>query len=242
MAGNPVGVQGARLTRRSRGDRGSMAAQPIPGPTSLSRRPPCMGITRRRTGRMPHSADVTRLLAEWRNGNAHAVDSLFRLIYTELHRMARGQRRRMWSVDTLNTTALVHEAYLKLIDQSEPNWEGRAHFLAVASTAMRHILINYAEGKRTRKRGGDLREVTLDDAHGPADGRVESLLAIQQALVQLDDLDPRLVRIVDCRFFGGLTEPEIACALGVTERTVRREWRKAKAVLSRTLSSRSATN
>jgi RNA polymerase sigma factor (TIGR02999 family) len=201
-----------------------------------------MRITPQQTGAASHSTAITLLLAEWRNGNAEAVDRLFGLIYSELYRMARGQRRRMWSIDTLNTTALVHEAYLKLIDQSGQNWEDRAHFLAVASTAMRHILINYAERKRTRKRGGDWRQVTFDDAPGTTDGRVESLLAIQQALVHLADLDPRLVRIVDCRFFGGLTEPEIACVLGITERTVRREWSKAKAVLAKALSSGDATH
>jgi RNA polymerase sigma factor (TIGR02999 family) len=188
------------------------------------------------------NGEITGLLAEWRNGCSEARHTLFSLVYAELRGMARGHRRRMWAVDTLNTTALVHEAYLKLVDHSAPSWEDRSHFLAVASTAMRHILINYAERKRTQKRGGDRCEVTFDDAFGMSDGRIDSLLTIQQALGTLDRLDPRLTKIVDCRFFGGLSEAEIACVLGVTERTVRREWSKAKAVLAKALASASATN
>ncbi len=188
-------------------------------------------------GPLVRAGEITVLLGEWRSGCSHAPNSVFSHVYAELRKMARGQRRRFWGVDTLNTTALVHEAYLKLVDCSEPSWENRAHFLAAASTAMRHILINYAERKRARKRGGDWREVTFDDAAQTGDSRVDALLSIQQALVILDRLDPRLTRIVDCRFFGGLSESEIACALGVTERTVRRDWQKAKAVLAKALAS-----
>jgi RNA polymerase sigma factor (TIGR02999 family) len=183
---------------------------------------------------MPGS-EITVLLDEWRGGRSEARDSLFSLVYAQLRKIARSQRRRFGGLDTLNTTALVHEAYLKLVDCSEPSWENRAHFLAAASTAMRHILINYAERKRALKRGGDWHEVTLDDAAAASDARIDALLSIQQALAILDRLDPRLTQIVDCRFFGGLSESEIACVLGVTERTVRRDWRKAKAVLAKTL-------
>jgi RNA polymerase sigma factor (TIGR02999 family) len=181
------------------------------------------------------SSEISVLLREWRGGRSAARDDLFGHAYAELRKMARCQRRRSWNVETLNTTALVHEAYLKLVDCSAQNWENRAHFLATAATAMRHILINYAERKRALKRGGDWREVSLADAAQRGGGRLETLLAIQQALVVLDRLDPRLTQIVDCRFFGGLSESEIACVLGVTERTVRRDWRKAKAVLAKML-------
>jgi len=164
------------------------------------------------------------------------MDTLFPLVYEELRRIARRQRRRI-SSDTLDTTALVHEAYLKLIDQKQASWQDRAHFFAVSAIAMRQILINYAERKHAQKRGGDWRRVTFNDALGPPGGQgAETLLAVDEAMKHLKEVDARLAQIVEYRFFGGLTEVEIGCVLGLSERTVRREWSKAKAFLSRALS------
>ncbi len=184
---------------------------------------------------MTSAGEVTQLLQSWRDGNAEAPDRLFHLVYTELHARARSQRRRSWSLNTLDTTALVHESYLKLIGQSNVVWLDHTHFLAVASTAMRHIIINYAQRNQTNKRGGDWQRVTLDEACSQDKLCSDSLIAIEQALSQLDTVDPRLARIVEYRFFGGLSEKEIASVLKVTERTVRREWRKAKALLASSL-------
>lgn len=175
------------------------------------------------------------MLLDWRNGRAEAPDGLFPRVYDELRRIARGQLRRAWSMDTLNTTSLVHEAYIKLVDQTQAQWQDRAHFFAVSATAMRHIMLNYAEKKSARKRGRDWRRVTFDEALLTAGERAETLIALNDALKELASLDARLATIVEYRFFGGLTEGEIGCVLGVTERTVRREWAKAKAFLSQSL-------
>ena len=155
---------------------------------------------------MATPGEITTLLSQWRSGDVEAMNRLFKLVYGEMYEIARNQRRRVWSNHTLDTTALVHETFLKLHGQAKAEWENRAHFLAVAATAMRHILINYAEQKRTQKRGGDWYRVTLNEAGAAAGARAESLLAIEQALTQLENLDPRLARIVEYRFFGGLTE------------------------------------
>jgi RNA polymerase sigma factor (TIGR02999 family) len=184
---------------------------------------------------MEEAGEVTQLLEAWRAGNAQAPDQLFNLLYRDLHARAHSQRRRAWSTDTLDTTALVHESYLKLLGQSQTPWKNHTHFLAVASTAMRHIIINYAKRGQADKRGGNWQQVTYDEGGLSRHESTHSLLAIEQALVRLDRIDPRLARIVEYRFFGGLTESEIARVLEVTERTVRREWRKAKAVLASAL-------
>ena len=185
---------------------------------------------------MSGSGDITTLLASWKSGQATAMNALFPLVYEELRRISRRQRRRVWS-GTMDTTALVHEAYLKLVDQKQAGWQDRAHFFAVSAIAMRQILINYAESKRTQKRGGNWRRVTFDDARGsPVTHGAETLLAVDEAMERLRKVDERLASIVEYRFFGGLTEAEIGCVLGLSERTVRREWRKARAFLSSTLS------
>lgn len=184
---------------------------------------------------------VTRLLGEVRGGDRHALGELFALVYDELQLLARRQRRR-WNGDyTLNTTALVHEAYLKLVDQSRIGVESRAHFFALASRAMRHILCNYARAKRARKRGGDLERVPLDDQQVPA-GRAAPpdetsvlLAALGDALRRLEELEPRRARVVECRFFGGMTVEETATALGVSPRTVKRDYAMAQAWLQREL-------
>ena len=186
---------------------------------------------------MASDSGITTLLRQWRNGDEGAGNRLFPLVYAQLSDIAHSHRRRAWALDTLDTTALVHEAYLKLIDQAQSGWENRAHFMAVASTAMRQIVINYVKRKRSQKQGGDWHRVTYDESRAAAVARAESLLIIEQAMTKLEELDPRLARIVEYRFFGGMTEVEIGCVLGVTERTVRREWNKAKAFLARALSS-----
>lgn len=184
---------------------------------------------------MSSSTDVTKLLIDGRNGNADALDEIYPQVYEELYRIARGQLRRMWNMGTINTTALVNEVYLKLVDQTQCQWVDRVHFLALSAKAMRQILINYAEQKRAQKRGGDWQRVTFEDALAAPLINAETLLAVEDVLQQLATLDEGLCRLVELRFFGGLTEAEIACVLGVTERTVRRKWRKAKAVLAHML-------
>jgi RNA polymerase sigma factor (TIGR02999 family) len=138
---------------------------------------------------------------------------------------------------TLSTTALVHEAYLKLVDPSRPGWRDHAHFLALASLAMRHVLVDRARERDTVKRGGEHRRVTLDDERIPADDQAEVVLQLNEALDRLAAWEPRLARVVECRFFGGLTETETAEALGLTVRTVQRDWVKARVLLRRALES-----
>jgi RNA polymerase sigma factor (TIGR02999 family) len=169
---------------------------------------------------------------DWGALDERELDHLFRTLYRELHLVARGQKRRLRWLDTLNTTALVHEAYLKLADRSEAAWDDGAHFRAIAATAMRHILINYAERKAARKRGGASPNFTLDDLPDGDDDRSGVLLELDQAMTELEQSDPRLARIVDCRFFAGLTEAETAKVVGVTERTVRRDWVRARTLLA----------
>lgn len=138
---------------------------------------------------------------------------------------------------TLQTTALVHEAYLKLVDQSRAAWRDRAHFLAVASIAMRHVLVDRAKARLALKRGGAHRHITFDEQEIGVDDQPDALVQLDEALQRLGEVDPRLVRVVECRFFGGLTEEEIAEALGLTVRTVQRDWVKARMMLRRALES-----
>lgn len=176
------------------------------------------------------------VLEELRTGGQESLDRLFPLVYRELraiaHRHVASRRN-----GTLATTELVHEAYLKLVDQSRAQWRDRAHFFALASAVMRHVLVDRAKARATRKRGGERRQVTLDDEMLAVDSDAASLLAIDDALDRLAELNPRMARVVECRFYGGLTAEEIAEALGVTVRTVERDWAKARMLLSRALAS-----
>lgn len=182
---------------------------------------------------------VTRLLVELDGGDRSALDEVFSLVYEELHALARRHRRRWHGDETLNTTALVHEAYVKLVRQERVSVESRAHFLALAARAMRHILCNYARGRRTRKRGGGIEPLPLDELKGvpgaalaPEDPSM--LLAdLDDALRRLEELDPRQGHVVECRFFGGLTVKETAAAMGISPRTVKRDWALAQAWLHR---------
>ncbi|MGH7605132.1 MAG: ECF-type sigma factor [Gemmatimonadaceae bacterium] len=164
-----------------------------------------------------------------------SVDEAVERTYQELRAIA---HRRILSRDrggTLSTTALVHEAYLKLVDQSRGEWRDRAHFLALASLAMRHVLVDRARERIALKRGGVRRQITLNDDVMLVENQPDALLQIDDALERLAALEPRLARVVECRFFGGLTETDTAEALGVTLRTVQRDWVKARVLLRRVL-------
>jgi RNA polymerase sigma-70 factor, ECF subfamily len=176
---------------------------------------------------------VTELLARARSGDASALAHVFPLIYDELRRLAELQMRREPDGHTLSPTALVHEAYMRLIDYSRVEWSGRAHFMAVAATAMRRILVDHARGHRSLKRGGALRRVSLDSVELGAEDRAELLIAVDEALARLKQLDERQAQVVECRFFGGMTEEETAEALGIGLRTAKRDWAKAKSWLHR---------
>lgn len=184
---------------------------------------------------MDNAHDITGLLMAWRAGDAGAVDRLFSLVYDELRAIAHRQLGGERPGHTLGTTSLVHEAYLKLVDQTRAQLTDRAHFFAVAARAMRRILVDYARRHRALKRGGAAAHISLSDAPLIAAQRADTLVALDEALSRLADVDERLPRVIECRFFGGLTEEETAEALGVTARTVRRDWVKAKGWLSRAL-------
>ena len=179
------------------------------------------------------------LLEQLRDGDAAALDRLLPLVYDELRGVARRELRRQRPGGTLDTTALVHEAYLKLVDRSSVRPTDRAHFLGIAARAMRQVLVDHARRHAAAKRGGDACRVTFDEgavaAGLVADERADALLALDEALTRLAALNDRLGRVVECRFFGGLSEQETADALGVTARTVRRDWVKARAWLHREL-------
>jgi len=176
---------------------------------------------------------ITVLLAKARSGDSSALANVFPLIYDELRRLARQQLQREPDGHTLSPTALVHEAYMRLIDYSRMDWAGRAHFLAVAATAMRRILVDHARGHRSVKRGGMLRRVSIDDVELGTEDRAELLVAIDDALDRLKEIDARQAQVVECRFFGGMTEEETATALGISVRTAKRDWAKAKSWLHR---------
>ncbi len=175
------------------------------------------------------------LLAELRSGKHASVDRLVPVVYEELRAIAHRQLIARGGGGTLQTTALVHEAYLKLVDQSRAQFQDRAHFLALASLAMRHVLVDRAKARAAVKRGGGQQHLTLDEEEISVDDQPEALLQLNEALNSLTELQPRLARVVECRFFGGLTEDEIAEALGVTVRTVQRDWAKARMLLRRAL-------
>ena len=183
----------------------------------------------------PDATSITEMLADLRAGRREAFDRILPLVYHELRRAARRELMIRPS-DTLSTTALVHELYLKLSRAERADWRNRAHFLGVAAVAMRHILVDRARRRTADKRGGMHRHVTLEDGLAVTDGRAESLLELHEALDQLALIDERLARVVECRFFGGMTERETAEALSVTERTVRRDWVKARGLLYQALS------
>ena len=178
--------------------------------------------------------DVTQLLVELRDGRRDALDELLPLVYRELRWIA-GQRLARREPATLSATSLVHEAYLKLFDQTRLAWNDRRHFFAVASMAMRQVVVDDARRKRALKHGGDLRRVDLDVLEIGTNDPIEEILSLDQALTRLSELDERLARVVEMRYFGGLTVEETGEALGIDPRTVKRDWRKARALLYRSL-------
>jgi RNA polymerase sigma factor (TIGR02999 family) len=176
--------------------------------------------------------DVTKILADACEGDAAAAERLLPLVYEELRAIAASHLRHERAGHTLQPTALVHEAYVRLIDQTSVRWNGRSHFLAVAAMAMRRVLVNHARDRRRLKRGGpEMKRVPLDDAVGVLEERAGDLEALDGALTRLAAMDPQQARIVELRFFGGLTAPETAEAMGISERTVHREWSLARAWL-----------
>jgi len=182
---------------------------------------------------------VTQLLKKAQGGDDSVMDELFALVYDTLRTLAH-RHRQSWQGDyTLNTTAIVHEAYIKLVDH-ESQWEGQSHFLSVASKAMRHILIDYARRRKSEKRGGDAVKLSLDEVKTPSgdfliitEEKAESLVALDEALERLAEIEPREAKVVECRFFGGLTIAETASVLGVSPMTVKRDWAMAQAWLHR---------
>lgn len=179
--------------------------------------------------------DVTRLLGEWREGDREAANRLFPLVYRELRALAHRQLARCGPRDSLVTTALVHEAYLKLIDRSRASFNDRGHFFAVAARAMRQILVDQARKRASAKRGGGAFKVTLDEGKVPLGERAAEVLALDEALSRLERLEPRLAQIVDLRFFAGLSVEETASVVGISPRTVKRDWQRARLFLHREL-------
>ncbi len=180
---------------------------------------------------MPDIGTVTRILHDARAGDREVVDQIVPLLYDELSRIARAQRRRSPRAEALDTGSVLHEAYLRLVDQTSAVWEDRVHFLAYASRAMRSVLLDHARRHSRLKRGGDAVRVTLQDDDAVVTREAETIIAVDDALTRLAEEEPRLARVVECRFYGGMSEKETAAAVGVTGRTVRRDWLKAKAWL-----------
>ena len=184
---------------------------------------------------MEASITRTAIPEEQRIGGSEPLDRLVPIVYAELRAIAHRQLAMRGRGGTLSTTALVHEAYMKLVDQPQAQWHDRTHFFAVAALAMRHVLVDRAKARRRLKRGGDQRHVSLDVEHIAVDDQPDALLELDDALSRLAAFNPRLARVVEYRFFGGLTEKEIAEAMGVTLRTVQRDSEKARALLYRAL-------
>jgi RNA polymerase sigma factor (TIGR02999 family) len=183
-------------------------------------------------------ADVTRLLVNWTNGDKKALEALMPLVYGELHRLAKRYLRRERSDHTLQSTALVHEAYLRMVDQKGMQWQNRAHFFAVAAQMIRRILVDHARTHKAEKRGGGAPKLALDEAIGVPQRRDLNLVALDDAINTLTGMDPQQGRIVELRFFGGLSIEETAEVLNISPATVKRDWAVAKAWLYRDLSGR----
>ena len=183
--------------------------------------------------------EITQLLLDWRNGEASAFERLMPIVYDELRRLAGAFMRRQSPGHTLQTTALVNEAYLRLIDSDKVNWQSRTHFFAISAQLMRRILVDAARRKQSQKRGGDRLQVTLDERFDiPLESETD-MVALDDALKRLSELSPRQSRIVELRYFGGLTEEQVAGTLEISTRTVRRDWSVARAWLYRELTSAS---
>ncbi len=184
---------------------------------------------------LPARQEITKALLDWNQGDSNAAERLMPLVYDELRRLARRYLQRERPDHTLQATGLVHEAYLRLVDQNNMPWQNRAQFYSVAAQMMRRILVDHARAHQAVKRGGVREKLEFDEALAPADERSVDLIALDDALQDLVTFDVRKSRIVELRFFGGLSIEEIGAVLALSPRTIRREWRLAKAWLRREL-------
>jgi RNA polymerase sigma-70 factor, ECF subfamily len=183
------------------------------------------------------ASNVTQLLREWSKGNESVLDQLTPLVYQELRRLADGYMRRERPDHTLQPTALIHEAYIRLIEQGQPEWKSRSHFFRFAAHLMRQILVDHARARRAEKRKAGEQRVPLEEAEALSPEPIANLEAVDEALTRLGSFDERKAHILELKFFGGMTEEEIAEALGISVRTLGREMRLAKAWLSKALTS-----
>jgi RNA polymerase sigma-70 factor (ECF subfamily) len=181
--------------------------------------------------RTPDQHEITQLLAEWCGGNQSALDELYPLVYNELHRLARRYMIREREGHTLQTTALINEAYVRLVDQRNVQWANRSHFFAISAQIMRRILIDHARRHAYAKRGGRAKQVSLEEAATWAPQQSRELLRLDEALKSLAEIDPRRSQVVELRYFGGLNNDEIAGVLHISENTVTRDWNMARAWL-----------
>jgi len=186
----------------------------------------------------PSTQEITHLLLAWREGDEAALEQLMPLVYDELRRLAKRYMGRQRPGHTLQATALVNEAYLRLIDSNRVRWQNRAHFFAVSAQLMRRILVDFARARNNLKRGGGVQHITLDNNLDIAPGRDLDLMALDDALKTLAELNKRQSQVVELRYFGGLSEEEAAEVLNISTRTVRRDWSLARAWLYRELSRR----
>lgn len=184
---------------------------------------------------LPPKHQVTELLHQWRNGDKDALDKLTPLVYDELHRLAHRYISRERPGHTLQTTALLNEAYVRLVDQNEVEWQNRSHFFGVAAQVMRHILVDYARQHISAKRGGDFQKLALDDGSIVSRERAVELVALDEAMQALNEIYPRRSKVVELRYFGGLNNKEASELLNVSEATIERDWRFARAWLYREL-------
>ena len=184
----------------------------------------------------PASSEVTQLLLAWNKGDHSAFDRLIPLVHSELHRLARRYMRDERAGHLLQTSALVNEAYLRLIDARQAQWQNRAHFFGIAARLMRRILVDFARQRNYQKRSGGSRRVALEEALTVSSKQFSDVVALDEALTALADVDERKSKVVEMRFFGGLSEREIASALTISPETVRRDWRLARSWLLRWLS------
>jgi RNA polymerase sigma-70 factor, ECF subfamily len=189
----------------------------------------------------PSSQEITQLLLAWSDGDQAALERLTPLVYAELRRLAKGYMFGERPGHTLQTTALINEAYMRLIDWKNVRWQGRAHFFGVAAQVMRRILVDFARARHYAKRGGAAQQVSLDEAVTIHEDRSAELIALDEALKSLAEIDPRKSQVVELRFFGGLSAKETAEALKVSLRTVEREWNSARAWLYRELRGKDET-
>ena len=179
--------------------------------------------------------NITELLSALENGHQEALHNLLPIVYRELRAIAERQLRGAGENQTLNATSLVHEAYLRLADQTHPAWQNRQHFFSVAAIAMRQLIVDEARRRHAAKRGGGVRPLSLEDTEIPIESQAEEILALDDALSKLQAVSGRLARVVELRFFGGFSVEETAGLLGVDPRTVKRDWQKARAFLHRAL-------